>query len=177
MKNLLKYLMLSLLLILAANVTSVLVAQDEIPEAEATAEVIAVATVEPGSVVVITQPVAEETEDSIGGVTMTGLFAIFCVGFTLLQGFLSFLQSRNITALTDGLKEALERKNVKDEAEALYLRSSMTVKDFVSMLKSLATVGSNMNIPGVDPALDALKKFGDEVTDGLPNTPPVTGIR
>lgn len=71
--------------------------------------------------------------------------------------------------LFSGFREALQRREIIDEAEKQYLRSSLSVQDFIKLIESGIVFGSTLDIPKVDEYLEEAKEFIDKVTDGKEN--------
>lgn len=133
------------------------------------------ATVEPTVVVEPTlPPPVEEPEDPnsdvVGGLTSEQLFAIFAAIVFLAQGLFNALKDRNHAALFAKYQAALERKQVRDEAEAAFQRSAIPVKDAILMVKSILTAAGNFQIPILDQYIDEGAEFLDDVTDGEANS-------
>lgn len=104
-----------------------------------------------------------------GPFTVEQALAIIAAIYLVVNGFIQMLREKNYERLLDGYKQALARKDLQDEAERQYMRSSIPIKDAIQLMRSGLTVAGNLNFPIADGAIDASKDFLDRVTDGKPN--------
>lgn len=153
MKLLNRLLLLCLLTFVVSAVILPVVAQEQTPDATPI-DATAVPTQAPP--IVNVYPVAP-----LPGVS--DLFGPNLIWIFVVIGFFVYLAIKERS--THRLVELLERKDVRDEAEAAYQRSSISIKDLVGLLKSGVVFGANMNLPGVDDLFEEGKDFLDDVTN------------
>lgn len=155
-------------LILSGVAGGYMKAQDEAatpsPEVTEVAPVLvaptAEATVEPVPTPAPEQPVAPSDR------------AIYVIGFIVFALFslaINFAQNRNVNALIEGLKSALDNKQLQDEARERYTQSSLSTQEVIKFLESTLRLVSLANIPVIDPVVDKLAEFGDKVTSTTPS--------
>lgn len=100
-------------------------------------------------VVVVQQPPSDNSIYAVGFVILTVLAAIF-----------TYLQSRQISALTGALSTVLENKQVIDEGHRLYMESSLSVQNTITLFQGVAAFLGN-TIPGEDLA-EKIAKYIEE---------------
>lgn len=101
------------------------------------------ATLEPTSelpVVVVNQPAAPNDN------------AIYAVGFIVLMGFaalFTYVQNRQLSTLMGTVSKVLDNKQVIDEGHRLYMESSLSVQNVVTLIQGVASYLGTV-IPGED---------------------------
>jgi len=121
------------------------------------------ATPEPTPPVVVVQP---DPSDKT-------LYVVGFLIFAFFVGLQQFLQNRQIGALTGTLGKVLENKQVIEEGQRLYMESSLSVQNFVTLVQGIAFyLGST--IPGEDP-VEKVGEFLNKVTTPPPNADPQPG--
>jgi transcriptional regulator of nitric oxide reductase len=91
----------------------------------------------------------------------------------ILVGIVGAIMTRSIKPLVDALVKLMDDRNIQNEAERRYTQSSLSVQDFIALVRSGVVVVGGMNLPVIDQAFDKAE-FLDKVTDGEDNEDPHT---
>lgn len=90
--------------------------------------------------------------------------------FLIYTGIKEYAETRKTESLVNTVNKGLDNKQIQDEARERYMQASMENKEFISLLGAVFKVIGNLNIPGIDPAVDKTANWIDNLTN--PQPPP-----